>query len=273
MCQSTFGKQSQGCQMWLNFQSQVKLTPIFTLWTWGSLLCPGDLVIRKSVVPADLFISPHLSPMGSTAAAQSVALLKCGLQENALDPMLWLIPDDRHLSPTCCWLKISWWIFFFSGVQKFRLIKSAAASTLPIFQKSHLNELCFTPQPHLRRNYSAQWAAGRHHLVLFSGVTNSRDGAAQGGLAFLWRRWFLSLSISRAISALQGETSRFTEHLSSRAAVKSELGVTDCERAQKDTASNLAPDSPPRYEFVDYGDVVMPRRVNYRRFPRLNQPS
>lgn len=92
-----------------------------------------------------------------------------------------------------------------------------------------------------------QWAAGRHPFVLFSDVTNSRDGTARGGLACLWRRWFLFLSILRTISALEGETSPCAEHLFSRTAVKSKLGVTDCKSA-KDTASiwhRIHPPTPP----------------------------
>lgn len=59
----------------------------------------------------------------------------------------------------------------------------------------------------------------------------------------------------------------------SRTAVKSKLGVTDCKSA-KDTAS-IWHRIPPllRSEFLDYGDVAMPRTVNYRRFPRSDHPS
>lgn len=106
------------------------------------------------------------------------------------------------------------------------------------------------------------------------GFHKLRDGGARGGLACLWRRWFLS--ILRTISALKGETSPFTEHLFPRTGVKSKLGVTD-RKSAKDTASIWHRTPPPpsfsRYEFMDYGDVVMPRRLNCRRSPRLNHPS
>lgn len=139
------------------------------------------------------------------------------------------------------------------------------------YSRSNLNELCCALPPHSHRNYSAQWVLAV--IVLISDFTNSRDGGARGGLACLWRRWFLS--ILRTISALKGETSPFTEHLFPRTGVKSKLGVTD-RKSAKDTASIWHRTPPPsfsRYEFMDYGDVVMPRRLNCRRSPRLNHPS
>ena len=82
-------------------------------------------------------------------------------------------------------------------------------------------------------------------------ITNSRDGtAARGGLGCRLEAWVsLPPSILRTISALQGETSPRTEHLSSRAAAQSKLGVTDCEeRKRKGRGDDLAPDSlPPRF--------------------------
>ena len=132
-------------------------------------------------------------------------------------------------------------------------------------ESSNLNELCYPPQPRPPHpNYSAQWAAGRHRVVFFFLflfslifflslfiITNSRDGtAARGGLGCRLEAWVsLPPSILRTISALQGETSPRTEHLSSRAAAQSKLGVTDCEeRKRKGRGDDLAPDSlPPRF--------------------------
>lgn len=39
------------------------------------------------------------------------------------------------------------------------------------------------------------------------------------------------------------------------------------------TTTSSSTTSSPRYEFLDYGDVVMPRRVNHSRFPRLKSPE
>lgn len=108
----------------------------------------------------------------------------------------------------------------------------------------------------------------------FVAIANSRDGAAQGGLCCLWRRWFRCMPILRSISALWGETSPFTEHLFTRTGVKLQLGA-DGLQERKGHRVNLVPDSPsffpppPRNQFLDYGDVAEPRRVIYRRFPRL----
>lgn len=72
------------------------------------------------------------------------------------------------------------------------------------------------------------------------------------------------LSILRTISALKGETSPFSE----RAAVKIKIRRDGAQRTQRQFGTG--PPARCRYEFMDYEDVVMPRRVKYRRFSRLH---
>lgn len=152
----------------------------------------------------------------------------------------------------------------------FLLQLQSSCDTLPTLHiRGNLNELCYFPQPHLHGNYWAQWAA-----VIFAFysrlITNSRDGTARGGLASLWRRWFLFLSILTHISALEGETSPLTEPRFVRALPSNRNSVWGTAGAQR-TRRQFGNGSDTCYGFLDYGDVVVLRRVNYGCFPRFNR--